>query len=177
LETDVLTVKHLAQYLCNHKVGCNFQRIEVVLGDYDKDNHGDMDIERPTILFTCHIQLNGDILIEDDRHTVQDPCWEQYLDVDKTSNIPGFTYPQNLEQWIRDGEEADLILSRLEEISDQDEIGPLLSGSRANPQNLGRWNEQGEEAGQVLVRSEKTEDEDDIDSLFGDSLNSENEGE
>jgi hypothetical protein len=48
-----------------------------VLGDYDKDNHGNMDLERPVILFTCHIQLNGDILIEDDRHTAQGPFWEQ----------------------------------------------------------------------------------------------------
>jgi hypothetical protein len=57
-----------------------------------------MDLERRIILFTRHIQRNGDIVMEDDRHTVQDPCWEQYLDVDQTSNIPGFTYPQNLEQ-------------------------------------------------------------------------------
>jgi hypothetical protein len=113
LETDVLTVKHLAQYLCNHKVGRKFQRIEVMLGDYDKDNHGDMDLECPIILFACHIQRNGDILIEDNHHTVQDPCWEEYLKVDQTSNIPGFTYPQNLEQWIRDGAEADRILSHL----------------------------------------------------------------
>jgi hypothetical protein len=132
LETDILTVKHLAQYLYNQKVGCAFQRIEVVLGDYDKDNHEDMDSERPIILFTCHIKHNGDIVIEDDRHTVEDPCWDQYFDVDKSSKIPGFTYPLNLEQWIRDGEEADRILSRFEEIKNQDETGSLFGDSLPN---------------------------------------------
>ena len=91
-----------------------------------------MYLERPVILFTCHmihIQLNGDILIEDDRHTVQDPCSEQYLDVEKSSKIPGFTYPLNLEQWIRDGEEADRILARSEEMEEEDDIGSLFGDS------------------------------------------------
>ena len=76
-----------------------------------------MDFERPIILFACHIQRNGHILIEDDRHTFQDPYWEQCLDVDKTSNTPGF------------GEEADRILAQFEEMEEEDDIGSLFGDS------------------------------------------------
>ncbi len=131
IEADTRTIRHVVSYLCTNKLGRPFKCIEVLLngrGDpwHSREQYQRMsDYSRPTMLFTCVINENGDINIEDNRSYLNSSVWAHYLD-DESGGPPGRTYPEDLESWIEDGDIADQIMAGKEGKESYDDTASLF---------------------------------------------------
>ncbi|KAH6673339.1 hypothetical protein B0J14DRAFT_638384 [Halenospora varia] len=135
LESDRSTVTYIATYLRDNKLGKPLSTIEIVLGEWAKNepageySYGYASIyshERPDIIFTCYFDAKKRVVLEDDSWSVTDPAWEGYLDREGLSDVPGRTYPAGLSTRLGAGEEADRIFAKADAMKDEDDDGSLF---------------------------------------------------
>ncbi|KAE8443787.1 hypothetical protein EG329_001381 [Mollisiaceae sp. DMI_Dod_QoI] len=123
--TDRLTVRHIFSYISTHKVGCRLEQLEVMMGDFPRSlarvGMGPRDPERPNILFICHEDSNGSIVVRDDVTDHEDVGWNRYFDMQRLATQPGQTWPENLEEIMAAEEEADRIMKGIDMLDDDTE--------------------------------------------------------
>jgi hypothetical protein len=84
ISSDRLTVLHIFSYLQDKKVGHPLECLQVVLGMGSRRCpwHFGRGIRRPNVLFTCRVDMRGELVVDDDSGDDKDihPSWKTYFD-------------------------------------------------------------------------------------------------
>ncbi|KUJ21391.1 uncharacterized protein LY89DRAFT_432668 [Mollisia scopiformis] len=120
VHTDRLTVQHMFLYISMYKVGRRLEQLEVMMGDFPRSmaqiTMRPTEPERPNILFKCHKDDDGKVVVEDDVTDDEDPVWDRYFKVQTFEATPGQAWQDNLEETIANEEEAGRVLKAAEDL-------------------------------------------------------------
>jgi hypothetical protein len=86
IASDTYLVRTLFLYLRTRKVGLPFEQLELVLRSTQRDNGRQtfgMHSSRPTLLFTCRVDAEGDVVVEHDKSLETGRSWEDYFASDR----------------------------------------------------------------------------------------------
>jgi len=68
-------------------------------------------------------------VLEDDTKDEESPVWDHYFNEERLKVTPGRTMPDNLEELIAAGEEADIMITSYERLYLENDVHTLFDGS------------------------------------------------